>query len=374
MHGTLNFNENNENIFNLNLQSLITQLKNIEKVNYTKPDKTDKDYLDVVVSIYSKALEHSANEEIEALLPIFVKRLKELTQTPEKLEKFKNLGATNLDIAFINNDVSYIREISQNNEETNVYALEKKYRFMEFAIETYEDNFDDSIDLKIEHETIKLSALYDHTFTYNGGGNEKNLALFVNGDGQGTWDYNYNAYEYKYLHPLFNKFIIIREPGIIKEHAENIKKQNLDFVFLGVDFHDSKEQVKLQELISELPGNLAKETVYLFRSCYSGQYHENWKKEENTILITDASKEEKSDLRDFNAEKLNEFFTNKEINTEGLIEFFSNPERSTPHISGIYKGKNIEYMPVKDFHQQLHFPAQDSPILGGTDDIEITHL
>lgn len=46
-----------------------------------------------------------------------------------------------------------------------------------------------------------------------------------------------------------------------------------------------------------------------------------------------------------------------------LVEFLSNYDGSTPHISGNYKGEFIQYMPVKDFHEQLISNNLEAPIL-----------
>ncbi|HJD61946.1 MAG TPA: hypothetical protein LFV90_07560 [Rickettsia endosymbiont of Columbicola hoogstraali] len=128
--------------------------------------------------------------------------------------------------------------------------------------------------------------------------------------------------------------------------------------------HDSKEEGKLQKVISEFPDDLAKETVYLIRSCYSGQYHKAWEESsKNAILFTTASENKPSSVASFNCEKFSEFFANQQVDTKALVEFLSNYDGSTPHISGNYKGKFIQYMSVKDFHEQLISNNLEAPIL-----------
>lgn len=365
MHGKLNFNNISRDIFNLNLQDLITQLKDIDKIDFTEADKTNKNYMDILVNIFNEAKVDSrlpGNEEIEVLLPIFIKKLKELTQDSEKLEKLKKLGATDLDVAFINNDSEVIKKIINNNEETNIYDLAKKFRFLDFAMN--QNNFDYTLTLKIDEKDIYLPLLFNNIFVETTNVNKKNLAFIIQDEGHKTWDYNYSGYEYKNLRPLFNQLITYGTGSkylfpkhiseVLQEQAENIQKQNLDFAFVVIKFHDSKEGGHLRKVISEFPDNLAKETLYVIRSCYSGQYHEIWKKEnKSAVLITTASKDETSLITSFNCMKLNDFFVKNDMSIEKFIEFFSEYYGSTPYISGKYNDKLINYMSVKGFHEQL---------------------
>lgn len=375
MHGKLNFDSHNTDIFNLNLQSLITQLKNIKKVEFAKTSKANNSYIDIIRCIIDQAITDShdpENEEITALLPIAIKTIKKLADSSEGVKELKRLETTDLDIAFIEGDFESVKNLTSNNIETKVYNLANKLRFMNFAMN--QDNFKYNLTLKINEKDIPLHSLFSNIFTEITSIDKNNLAFIIQDDGGETWNYNSCNYEYNNLRPLFDQLITYGTGSkylfsdqiseTLQKEVKNIRDQKLDFVFVMIHSHDSKEEGKLQKVISEFPDDLAKETVYLIKSCYSGQYHKAWEESsKNAILFTTASENESSLVTSFNCEKFSEFFANQQVDTKTLVEFLSNYDGSTPHISGNYKGEFIQYMPVKDFHEQLISNNLEAPIL-----------
>lgn len=184
MHGELNFDSHNTDIFNLNLQSLITQLKNIKKVEFAKTSKANNSYIDIIRCIIDQAITDShdpENEEITALLPIAIKTIKKLADSSEGVKELKRLEATDLDIAFIEGDFESVKNLTSNNIETKVYNLANKLRFMNFTMN--QDNFKYNLTLKINEKDIPLHSLFSNIFTEITSIDKNNLAFIIQDDG-----------------------------------------------------------------------------------------------------------------------------------------------------------------------------------------------
>ncbi|MGI4752562.1 MAG: hypothetical protein ACRYE8_02390 [Janthinobacterium lividum] len=82
-----------------------------------------------------------------------------------------------------------------------------------------------------------------------------------------------------------------------------------------------------------------------------------------TIKKLADSHEGVKELKRLEATDLDIAFADKEMSIKKFAEFFSEYYGSTSHISGNYKGEFIQYMPVKDFHEQLISNNLEAPIL-----------
>lgn len=233
-----------------------------------------------------------------------------------------------------------------------------------------------NVTLILNGKPIELSSLSNRLFSsYNEEKESQKNVLITLQDSDGTtWDCYDAAYEEKNIKPLYTNSIAIgngsrntdsqgpRE-SIDLLFAESAIKggKKMDLALVRIIMHDSKETGKFYHLIEKFPNDFAEEVVYVVDSCYVGKHHDKWNIAKNTtinvILITSSSKDEPSYISSFDPEKFAIFFGENKITAEDIIQFYSKYSLLTPHISGTYDGKEIEYMHVQDFYfQHLKYP------------------
>src|SRR6185312_16637926 len=137
MRGELSIKGAKTGIFELTIFDALKHLRNIKEVTFNPAEKTGADYFDVLRMVYEKTKldEENWKEEEKVIVPIFQKTLQELFQSEEEniREQLLKLGATDLDIALIVNNVRGIQEIISANQEQNIYKLAKAFRFLDLA-------------------------------------------------------------------------------------------------------------------------------------------------------------------------------------------------------------------------------------------------
>ena len=307
--------------------------------------------------------ENDPSEEITALMPIFYKKMRELFGDETKKEHLKNLGATNLDFAFLSNNLYFVNDPTINHEDKstlNIYEIANNLRFFDIWKKAY--NIIDYNPHEYTHicfnsgEKIPLPEDQPLSIEKNIIGYPKTLAMIFQGSGERSWNYKHANYEHRYT-DLFDLLVSYGDGAhhIILDCLENLfnqdkvkilKEIDLDFAYIRIHMHDNKEG-RLQKVIECLPDDLAKETLYFIQTCHSGQYHKHWNK--NGYLITSAGENQSSYFTDYKVEKLQNYFEGPP-NLNGFIKFFNDSYKSsTPHISGNINGNVIKNTPINEY-------------------------
>lgn len=145
-----------------------------------------------------------------------------------------------------------------------------------------------------------------------------------------------------------------------------LKEQNLEFALVIIDSHDSKESKAFSSVLKTITTKLAKSTVVLIDSCYSGQYHEEYIPETRVFLISASTNNETSCGAD-NFSRFSKYFSNQP-NLLGILKYcVESYTKSTPCFSGQIGKKVFKAVPIKNVLQEL-----DSNCL--SDDLEANEV
>jgi hypothetical protein len=282
----------------------------------------------------------------------------------------EKLGISKLDYALITNDAAIMSQESENLKDAHIYDAAKMLRFLELGSIIHGENYaansilitiDEGIQIPLTLYLVDNSVSIVKNPQLKSVQDIKKLAIIIQDNGQGVWDNNDVKWEFEQTKSLFdvsvlygngvsdisaNSFREILDSSKLK----SIKEQNIDFVLVRIHLHDNEETGQLTEIIECLPDNIAKETIYVIQTCYSGKYHKNWNKD--AILITSSSANEKSYKTDYKPDELSKYLEGDNASLEGFIKFYANYNgSSTPHMSGIYKGEKITNTPVSEFYK-----------------------
>ena len=290
MRGSLKFKGVSQNIFDLTILDIIHQLRELDQISFDV-GTSGIEYMDVISTSYSWA----EPDEYDALLmPSLRKILKSIVSDVKKIQEFKNLGATDLDIALIQGDIALIKSMAASNTETNPYSIAKKFRFLDIARDAASPEFD-SINLHIGNQYIPLCNLGYCTFeTQKPGVTPKTLLVDFQYDGGKTWGPHGASKWHESLSQCFDKSVSFGDGTrfILSSHTlsllnlQTTASEGLEFALVIIHMHDSREEEgyrgTLYDVIGQFP-NIAKTTVYLVQSCYAGKYHAQWKSDAHLI-------------------------------------------------------------------------------------------
>ncbi|RYE05929.1 MAG: hypothetical protein EOP33_01575 [Rickettsiaceae bacterium] len=344
--------------YQLNAFIIIKQLRSLKDVNFT-PCNYGRNYIDWISEIYNQS---TIDEDAALLLPNLRSILKKIISDVNTKEIFKNLGTTDLDIALIQGDIEVIKSYAANNKLTDPFNMAREWRMLNIAKDivmqdTLMPNPFSDIELNIGDNSILLEILQYQAFNYQKSDfSSKNMLIDIHDQGLHSWGYNVALKWHNALAPFFDKVVTFGNGSnciinfdIVKllnfHEVKDSKAPKLDFALVVLHNHSDKDSPKIAE---QLPSNIAKETVYLVNSCYSGKYHTNWSG--NAHLITSSSIDEFSSIRDFNKIfNLSSFWQSDHPTLKGLLQFCADQYKfSTPHYTGSISGMNFANSPVKD--------------------------
>lgn len=204
-----------------------------------------------------------------------------------------------------------------------------------------------------------------------------NLFINIACGGGATWDYNKAGYFSKCIESSFATTIHLGNgtqyitPSCIStifnhDKMNSLLEQNLDFALVIVDSHDSKESKSFSSVLSSLTTKLAKSTVVLIDSCYSGQYHDEFVIENGVFLISASTDDQTS----CGADRVSEFskYFSAQPDLFGILKYcIENYTQSTPCFSGKIGGKTFKSVPIKELLEELG--DLQSPDNSATDEI-----
>ena len=142
---------------------------------------------------------------------------------------------------------------------------------------------------------------YGKLYTKKAKDKVETAVLLIEDDGETAWDYNNSAYDYGKLSKCFDMNMVLGssshdidisnvcEMFSVGAYAAEVRKLNLNVLVVKFNFHDSKEFGMLSKAVKMFPDNLAKETIYIIDTCYSGKYHDGWEKDAWLISTSSAS-------------------------------------------------------------------------------------
>jgi len=239
--------------------------------------------------------------------------------------------------------------------------LAKIYRFADIAHHINPSFNLFETDITIASVPVNLGSLNYQAFEYYSAGAQHNALIRIQDAGDKTWNYNHTAFWNKHIKNFFDTSILFGNGSRYLLDTEilgffSTKKlsqltiQNLDFVLVIINMHDSEESGKLSSVFGKLP-KLAKETLYIVESCYSGKYHQTLPS--GCHLITSSGAKESSFTWDFNKiSNLGKYMSKSVPDLTSFLQFYASEyTNSTPHFSGVFAGKTIKQTPVKNIIQ-----------------------
>ncbi|MBA2629384.1 MAG: hypothetical protein H0U78_05050 [Rickettsiaceae bacterium] len=389
MYGKLKIKGKDADISSLTIFDIINHLKDLSSVGFTNAEETGKDYMDVLCSVYRLAAKEMGPEDthILACLDIFRKSLIRLVNDGASTSKLFELGIKGSDIALLSNSPFNVRELAKSCGDKNPYELAKELRFMQIAKDTYGDDFVGN-NITVSHlgHEIPLDELIENKlYTKKAKDKVETAILLVEGDGETAWDYNNSAYDYAKLSKCFDMSMVlgssshdidmssVGERFSVGTYAADVRKLNLDLLVIKFNLHDSKEFATLGRAVKMFPDDLAKETVYIIDTCYSGQYHVGWEKDAWLISTSSASQPAYGGhcrkMADFE-----KYCGSGAVTLESILKFYSTYTMSEPQVSrGATAYTNtICAMPIKTL-TDLIFKLQEAvpdPSLVVTFDID----
>ena len=362
MHGTLSIKGLKTEIFYLTIYDILSHFDDIDQVTFAPAKETNNSYFDIVKQAYLEA-SISPKERDKFLIKDFHARIKELfsDRTPKIIDKLKELGATNVDFALINHDRVTLARMAFENTETDIYQLAKIYRFADIAHHINPSFNLFETDITIASVPVSLGSLNYQAFEYYRAGAQHNALINIQDAGDKTWNYNHTAFWNKHIKNFFHTSILFGNGSIYILDTEilsifstkklsQLTTQNLDFVLVIINMHDSEESGKLSSVFGKLP-QLAKETLYIVQSCYSGKYHQTLPS--GCHLITSSGAKESSLTWDYNKiSNLGKYMSESGPDLTSFLQFYASEyTNSTPHFSGVFAGKTIKQTPVKNIIQ-----------------------
>lgn len=363
MQGTLSTKGLKTEIFYLTIYDILGHFDVIDQVTFTPAEETNNSYFDVVKQAYLEA-SISDKERDKFLIKDFHERIKELfsDRTPKIIDKLKELGATDVDFALINHDKVVLEKIAFENTETDIYQLAKIYRFVDIAAHINPSFKPFEIHITIGHTPITLGSLNYQAFEYDSGAMvQHNAFINIQDAGNKTWNYNHAAFWNKNIKNFFDTSILFGNASkyLLDEevfsffHTKEISQlttKNLNFVLVIINMHDSEESGKLSSVFGKFP-QLAKETLYVVQSCYSGKYHQTLPN--GCHLITSSGAEESSLTWDFDkVSNLAKYMSNSGLDLATFLQFYASEyTKSTPYFSGVFGNKLIQKAAIKTIAQ-----------------------
>ncbi len=288
--------------------------------------------------------------------------LKEVFNSEENKAKLLELGASELDLAFINNDLERAADIMASNPPTTPYELAKQTRFLA-----------NSKDFKciLDNKEILVQGLNHLVFVYNADGidaeSTKTLLIDMIDDGiEGdrlAWSYDDSASSHKNQASYFDKVFAYGSGnhdlslkamiGLLKH--ENISRATQDLAVVRLRLHGSEKRMEALKEFIDAAKSLANDTLYILESCYSGQYHELWDVSKG-CLITSASftnPESSNGLDSKNGQHFAHCLKEGKPSIESFLKFYAQYKLSTPCFSGVFKGQEFYGTPIKEVCDSL---------------------
>jgi len=329
--------------------------------------------MDVVCLVYRLAAKEANPDDthIFACMDAFRKSLIKLVNDGTNSSKLFELGIKGADIALLSNSVFNVRELAKQCGDKNPYELAKGLRFMQIAQDIYGDDFVGK-GITVSHlgDDIPLDSLIDSKlYTKKAKDKVKTAVLLIEDDGEAAWDYNNSAYDYDKLSKCFDMSMVfgssshdidifnVGEMFSVGIYAAETRKLNLDLLVVKLNLHDSKEFGMLSRAVKMFPSDLAKETIYVIDTCYSGKYHEGWEKDAWLISTSSASQPSYGGhyrkMADFE-----KYCDSGVVTVEGTLKFYSTYTMSEPQVS---RGATayttaISAMPVRELTDLLFKP------------------
>ena len=374
MRGVLTISGREIRTFGLDIYHLCNHLMPIENVRFMPAEKTGNNFFDVVLQVYLQASIGSLADK--RLIPLLFDEMKRIFGAPEHHAKLKELGATETDFALINCDKAKLTELAAHNTETDIYKLAGIYRLARIA-----NNFVNSdgtplteysdllrVTIPVGSFNIALNTLSYYAFAYSNTHEEPhNVLISIHDAGDKTWNYNDVGFRSKYIRGLFDTVISFGNGSayLLPQEVSNffstaqileLASKGLDFAVVMLELHDDKESGKFSSIVGALP-KLAKTTLYIIDSCYSGKYHAIIQGE--CHLITSGSSEEASLTSDFDKiEYFSKYIPETGPNLTSFLHYFATEyTHSTPHFSGSIDGRVIKNQPIKDLPEISEFMA-----------------
>lgn len=339
-------------IFDLTLDDIIKQLQDLDSLSFTRPLDSDRQYADIVMQVYR-------NNRYQANAPCqeFYNTIKNIFSDQSKWPKLQELGFTELDAAFVFNDKEAIRALGLANTENTIYRLGQKYRMADFSLGN--KNYDALIlPISTQNGSIAVFDLPDNAFVNQSSKMPDSLLIHISLDGEGTWDYNQEAYLDKYMAPSFDitiqfgngsQYITNDKIQILLGHnkVNQLKQQNLACALVFIHGHGSEKSQEYSPILKSLYKKLARTTIVMLCSCYSGQYHDEWNGEEGVFFIS-TSKQDESTFCSTKAFEFSKYFPNQ-VNLLGILNFcLDSYKDSTPCFSGKIADKTFRGVAIKD--------------------------